>query len=57
MTSDLLTGTLAEEIAANPQLRIWVPTTPATRVAALAARELGSATTFAARPLASDRPV
>jgi len=42
VNSDLLTGTLAEEIAANPQLRIWVPTTRATRVAALAARELGS---------------
>jgi hypothetical protein len=40
--SDLLTGALAEEIAAAPDLRVFVPTTPATGVAALAARELGA---------------
>jgi hypothetical protein len=38
--ADLLTGTLAEEIAAAP-IRVFVPTTPATGVAARAARELG----------------
>jgi hypothetical protein len=40
--ADLLTGTLAEEIAAQPQLRVYVPTTPATGVAVRAARQLGS---------------
>jgi len=39
--ADLLTGTLAEEIAAAPQLRVFVPTTPATEVAARAAQRLG----------------
>jgi len=38
---DLLTGTLAEEIAAAP-IRVFVPTTPATAVAARAARLLGN---------------
>jgi hypothetical protein len=40
--ADLLTGTLAEELAAQPQLRVFVPTTPATTVAARAAQRLGS---------------
>jgi hypothetical protein len=40
--SDLLTATLAEEIVAAPDLRVFVPTTPATDVAARAARELGA---------------
>jgi hypothetical protein len=39
--ADLLTGALAEEIAAQPQLRVFVPTTPATEVAARAAQRLG----------------
>jgi hypothetical protein len=39
--ADLLTGTLAEEIAAAP-IRVFVPTTPATSVAARAARLLGN---------------
>jgi hypothetical protein len=38
--ADLLTGTLAEEVAAAP-IRVFVPTTPATAVAARAARGLG----------------
>jgi hypothetical protein len=38
---DLLTGTLAEEIASAP-IRVFVPTTPATAVAARAARLLGN---------------
>lgn len=42
LIADLLTGTLAEEILAQPQLRVFVPTTPATTVAARAARHLGS---------------
>lgn len=42
MIADLLTATLAEEIAAAPDLRVFVPTTPATDVAARAARELGA---------------
>ena len=42
MISDLLTAALAEEIAAAPDLRVFVPTTPATGVAARAARELGA---------------
>jgi hypothetical protein len=41
--ADLLTATLAEEIAATDGLRVFVPTTPATEVAARAARELGAA--------------
>ena len=41
MIADLLTGTLAEEIAAAP-IRVFVPTTPATAVAARAARLLGN---------------
>lgn len=40
--ADLLTGTLAEEIAAQPQLRVYVPTTPATGVAVRAAQRLGA---------------
>jgi hypothetical protein len=40
--ADLLTAALAEEIAAAPGLRVFVPTTPATEVAARAARELGA---------------
>jgi len=40
--ADLLTGTLAEEIAAQPQLRVYVPTTPATGVAVRAAKQLGA---------------
>ena len=40
--ADLLTGTLAEEIVAQPQLRVYVPTTPATGVAVRAAKQLGS---------------
>jgi hypothetical protein len=40
--ADLLTATLAEEIAAASGLRVFVPTTPATDVAARAARELGA---------------
>jgi hypothetical protein len=48
-TADLLTGTLAEEIASQPDLRVFVPTTPATDVAARAARRLG------AEPLALGR--
>src|SRR5262249_4845062 len=40
--ADLLTATLAEEIAAATELRAFVPTTPATRVAANAARNLGA---------------
>jgi hypothetical protein len=40
--ADLLTGTLAEEIAAQPQLRVYVPTTPATGVAIRAAQRLGA---------------
>ena len=40
MIADLLTGTLAEEIAAT-SIRVFVPTTPATAVAARAARLLG----------------
>ena len=39
--ADLLTGTLAEEIAAAP-IRVFVPTTPATGVAARAAGVLGN---------------
>ncbi len=39
--ADLLTGTLAEEIAAQPQLRVYVPTSPATGVAVRAAKALG----------------
>jgi hypothetical protein len=39
---DLLTATLAEEIAAATGLRVFVPTTPATAVSATAARELGA---------------
>jgi hypothetical protein len=39
--ADLLTGALAEEIVAHPQLRVFVPTTPATEVAARAAQRLG----------------
>ena len=42
MIADLLTATLAEEIAASAGLRVFVPTTPATEVAAKAARELGA---------------
>ena len=42
MIADLLTGTLAEELVARPQLRVFVPTTPATTVAARAARHLGA---------------
>lgn len=42
MIADLLTGTLAEELVARPQLRVFVPTTPATAVAARAARQLGA---------------
>jgi len=38
---DLLTGTLAEEIAAAP-IRVFVPTSPATSVAAQAAQLLGN---------------
>ena len=38
--ADLLTGTLAEELAGSPQLRVFVETTPATGVAARAARLL-----------------
>lgn len=41
MIGDLLTGTLAEEVAAAP-IRVFVPTTPATHVAARAARILGN---------------
>ena len=41
MIADLLTGTLAEEIAAAP-IRVFVPTTPATSVAARAAGVLGN---------------
>lgn len=41
MIGDLLTGTLAEEIAAAP-IRVFVPTTPATSVAARAAQLLGN---------------
>ncbi len=41
MIADLLTGTLAEEIAAAP-IRVFVPTTPATSVAARAAQLLGN---------------
>ena len=41
MIADLLTGTLAEEIAAAP-IRVFVPTTPATGVAARAAGVLGN---------------
>lgn len=41
MIADLLIGTLAEEIAAAPQLRVFVPTTRATEVAARAAQRLG----------------
>ena len=41
MIGDLLTGTLAEEVAAAP-IRVFVPTTPATAVAARAARLLGN---------------
>ena len=41
MIADLLTGTLAEELAAAP-IRVFVPTTPATAVAARAARLLGN---------------
>ena len=40
--ADLLTGTLAEEIAAASELRVYVETTPATGVAARAARRLGA---------------
>jgi hypothetical protein len=40
--ADLLTGTLAEEIAAQPQLRVYVPTTPATGIAIRAAHQLGA---------------
>jgi len=40
--ADLLTAALAEEIAAAPGLRVFVPTTPATEVAAKAARMLGN---------------
>jgi hypothetical protein len=40
--ADLLTGALAEELAAQAQLRVFVPTTPATAVAASAARRLGA---------------
>lgn len=42
--ADLLTGTLAEEIAAAARegMRVFAVTTPATVVAALAARELGA---------------
>jgi hypothetical protein len=39
--ADLLTGTLAEEIAAATHLRVFVPTTPATEIAARAAQQLG----------------
>jgi hypothetical protein len=39
--ADLLTGTLAEEVAAAP-IRVFVPTTPATGVAARAAGVLGN---------------
>jgi hypothetical protein len=39
--ADLLTGTLAEEIAAAP-IRVFVPTTPATTAAVRAARMLGN---------------
>lgn len=42
MIADLLTSALSEEIAAAPGLRVFVPTTPATDVAARAARELGA---------------
>lgn len=41
MIADLLTGALAEEIAAARTLRVFVPTSPATEVAARAARRLG----------------
>ena len=41
MIADLLTGTLAEELLAQPQLRVFVPTTPATAVAARVAQRLG----------------
>ena len=41
MIGHLLTGTLAEEIAAT-SIRVFVPTTPATGVAARAARLLGA---------------
>jgi len=40
--ADLLTAALAEEIAAASGLRVFVPTTPATEVAANTARELGA---------------
>ena len=49
MIADLLTAALAEEIAAAPDLRVFVPTTPATDVAARAARELGAARLALAR--------
>lgn len=42
MIADLLTGALAEELVAHPRLRVFVPTTPATAVAARAALPLGS---------------
>ncbi len=42
MIADLLTAALAQEIAAAPGLRVFVPTTTATDVAARAARELGA---------------
>ena len=41
MIADLLTATLAEEIAAT-SIRVFVPTTPATAAAARAARQLGA---------------
>ncbi len=41
MIADLLTGTLTAELLAAPQLRVFVPTTPATDVAARAAQQLG----------------
>lgn len=40
--ADLLTAALAEEIVAQRQLRVFVETTPASGVAARAARRLGS---------------
>jgi hypothetical protein len=39
--ADLLTGALAEEVAAERSLRVFVETTPATGVAARSARRLG----------------
>jgi hypothetical protein len=41
-SADLLTGVLAEEIASQRHLRVFVPTTPATEVAARAAQRLGA---------------